>query len=146
MSLPFSYVLSDFEYEVESRACAPVRLGTDPSRGPCPERSRMDQDDNLRWRTEGRWLPEEGCQTCSPLFCHPCRLLSLPLQQLAGAGIHPSSSYLRVGGRYLSEQRPDGFPMTNVGNDGRGRFLLPAKLLAGAGSDHRNDDWGRGFC
>jgi len=36
------------EYGVGRRASARVRLGTDPSRGPCPERSRMDQDDNGR--------------------------------------------------------------------------------------------------
>ena len=30
------------------RASARVRLGSDPSRSPCPERSRMDQDDNAR--------------------------------------------------------------------------------------------------
>ncbi|MGB5055460.1 MAG: hypothetical protein WBO24_13800, partial [Nitrospirales bacterium] len=29
-----------------SRIAARVRLGSDPSQGPCPERSRMDQDDN----------------------------------------------------------------------------------------------------
>ena len=50
------------EYGVGSRSSARVRLGSDPSRGPCPERSRMDQDANGR---------EDGGKVGYPL--PPCR-------------------------------------------------------------------------